>query len=69
MKPAWLKVAMAAGTIGSAVVGGLAAGPPGALAAGLTAAVGVLGGLYHEPPKRRPKRDARGQIADEENPK
>jgi hypothetical protein len=68
-KAAWLKVAMGAATVGAAVIGGLAGGPLVAAGSGLTTLVGVLGGLYHDPPPPRPPRkDARGQIADPEDP-
>jgi hypothetical protein len=69
MKPTWLKVVMGVGTVGAATVGGLAGGPLVALGAGLAAGLGVLGGLYHDKPKPRPpKKNKRGQIADDEDP-
>ena len=71
MKPKWLKVAMGAGTVGTAVIAGAAGGPVVAVGAGLTALLGVLGGLYHDkpPPRPRPKTDKRGQAIDEEDPR
>jgi hypothetical protein len=69
MKPAWLKVAMGAGTVSTAIIGGLAGGPVVAVGAGLAALLGVLGALYHDKPKpRKAKPDKRGQVADSEEP-
>lgn len=68
-KPTWLKVTMGIGGVAAATIGGLSLGPLGAIGAGLAAGLAALGGLYHEPPKPRPRKDKRGQIADAEDPR
>jgi hypothetical protein len=69
MKDTWLKLA-AVGAAGCTAAGvALAAGPGAAVIAGVGAMLAAIPTLYAEPPKRRPKRDARGQIEDDEEPR
>jgi len=68
-KDTWLKLAAlgAAGCTGAGVA--LAAGPVAAAIAGVGAMLAAIPALYANPPKRRPRKDERGQIADDEEPR
>jgi hypothetical protein len=67
-KNGWLKFVMAGLVVGGAVVGGLTLGPAGAVGLGMAAAAAQLPALFHDAPKRKAKKDRRGQVEDDEEP-
>lgn len=68
-RDAKLKIATGLATVGAGIAGGIALGPAGAAAGGLTALSTFLLGLYHQTPARKSRVDKRGQVDDLEEPR